>query len=137
MASALARGSLSTSASFARYIPRAAIVTGGSQGIGYAISHRLADDGIDVAVNDIPSKQKQINATVEELRKKGRRAIAVPGDVTSETDVISMVKKTTGELGSVDIVIKFLSFSFVSLILLQMVANAGIARFPPLLESMS
>ncbi|EJD06820.1 NAD-binding protein [Fomitiporia mediterranea MF3/22] len=104
---------------FSSYTPRVAIVTGGAQGLGYAISNRLADDGIDIAVNDIASKQDQINSVVEELRKKGRRAIAVPGDVSSEADVIAITEKTVKELGSVDI----------------MVANAGIARLCSFLQT--
>ncbi|EJD06806.1 NAD-binding protein [Fomitiporia mediterranea MF3/22] len=90
---------------FTSYTPRVAIVTGSAQGIGYAIAHRLADDGIDVAVNDLVSKQDQIDAVVDELRKKGRCAIAVPGDISSEADVIAIVEKTVQELGSVDIMV--------------------------------
>ncbi|KAL5513911.1 hypothetical protein ACEPAG_2672 [Sanghuangporus baumii] len=101
------------------YIPRVAIVTGGAQGIGHAIVQRLADDGIDVAVNDIASKRTLIDKVVEEVRQKGRRAIAVPADVSSEADVSEMVKKTANELGSVDI----------------MIANAAISPLSPFLET--
>ena len=73
---------------FSSYTPRVAIVTGGAQGIGYAISRRLADDGFDVAINDVEAKKDQVVTVVEELAKKGRRAIAVPGDVSSEADVV-------------------------------------------------
>ena len=92
---------------FSSYTPRVAIVTGGTQGIGYSIVHRLADDGIDVAVNDIPANQEKIDKVVEEVREKGRRAIALPGDVTVEADVIEMIEKTANELGGVDIVQKY------------------------------
>ncbi|OCB84775.1 NAD-binding protein [Sanghuangporus baumii] len=95
---------------FSNYTPRVAIVTGAAQGIGYAIAQKLADDGIDVAVNDIISKQTQIGSVVEELRKKGRHAIAIPGDVSNEQEVISMIEKT-------------------------MVANAGIAAIGAFLET--
>ncbi|EJD06782.1 NAD-binding protein [Fomitiporia mediterranea MF3/22] len=108
-----------SSVPFSSYTPRVAVVTGASQGIGQAIALRLADDGIDVAVNDIQSKQNQINNVIEQIRKKGRRAIAIPGDVAVETDISAMVEKTAQELGGVDI----------------MVANAGIAHFSPLLET--
>ncbi|EJD06778.1 NAD-binding protein [Fomitiporia mediterranea MF3/22] len=97
---------------FSSYTPCVAIVTGSSQGIGYEIAHRLADDGIDVVINDIPSKQAQIDKVVEELRKKGRRALGIPADVSKEADVISLVEKTAQELGGVDI----------------MIANAGITN---------
>lgn len=80
---------------FDTYTPRVAVVTGASQGIGYAIAHRLAGDGIDVAVNDIPSKKDRIDAVIGELRKKGRRIISVPGDVSSEADVVSIIEDGT------------------------------------------
>lgn len=104
--------------SFDTYAPKVAIVTGGAQGIGYAIVHRLADDGFDVAINDIPTKRKELDTVTEEVRKKGRRAIAVPGDVSSESDVVALVETTVHELGGVDV----------------MVANAGIILAGEFLE---
>ncbi|KAL5520528.1 hypothetical protein ACEPAG_9752 [Sanghuangporus baumii] len=104
---------------FDAYAPRVAIVTGASRGIGRAIVLRLADDGIDVAVNDVAAQQDGINKIVEEIRQKGRRAIAIPGDVTAEEDVSAIVEKTTKELGSVDILI----------------ANAGIFPASPFIET--
>ena len=89
---------------YSSYTPRVAIVTGGSQGIGYGIVQRLANDGIDIAVNDVAAKKDLIDEVVEEIRRKGRRAIAVPADVSSEVEVSAMVNKTAKELGSVDIV---------------------------------
>ena len=86
------------------YTPRVAIVTGAVQGIGYAIARRLAESGIDIAVNDIPSKNDNINALVSEIRSIGRRAVGVPGDVSDEEVVKQLIEKTTEYLGSVDIV---------------------------------
>jgi len=53
-----------------KYSPRVAIVTGGSQGIGYSIVHRLADDGLDIAVNDIASKVGKIEEVVHQEKGK-------------------------------------------------------------------
>lgn len=86
------------------YAPRVAIVTGAAQGIGYAIAHRLAKDGFDVAVNGRPGSSERLETVADELRKYGRRAIIVPADVSKESDVIDMIEKAVQELGSVDVV---------------------------------
>ncbi|OSC96610.1 NAD-P-binding protein [Trametes coccinea BRFM310] len=91
---------------------RIAIVTGAAQGIGEAIALRLADDGLDVAVMDLPAKEAQVEAVVQAIRAKGRRSIAVLGDVSVEDDMKNAVEKTVDELGGLDV----------------MVANAGIWR---------
>ena len=127
----------SASVPFSSYTPRVAIVTGAAQGIGRAIAHRLAEDGIDVAVNDIPPKLKELEEVVEEVRKKGRRAIAFAGDVSSEKDVAALVEKTASELGSVDIVSPLIRLPTPILTSLQMVANAGIIPLSPFTDSKS
>ena len=71
--------SSSTTGTFAEI--RVAIVTGAGQGIGRAIALRLASDGLNVTVNDIPSKQSQLEEVVQEIQKLGRGGLAVPGDV--------------------------------------------------------
>ena len=86
------------------YTPRVAIVTGSAKGLGYSIAHRLADDGVDVVINDLPSEADKINEVVEEIRKKGRRSIGVAANVSVEEDVIALLDKTVQELGGVDIV---------------------------------
>lgn len=87
-----------------QYSPRVALVTGAAQGIGHAIAHRLADDGINIAINDVPDKSEQLEIVAAELRVKGRRALVVPGDVSVELDVINMVSRAVEELGFLDIV---------------------------------
>lgn len=89
------------------YTPRVAIITGSAKGIGYSIAHRLADDGVDIVINDLPSQLAKVNEVVEEIKKKGRRAIGVVGDVSKEDDVKQLVEKAVAELGSVDVVSNF------------------------------
>ena len=86
------------------YSPRVAIITGSARGLGFAIAQRLADDGIDIVINDLPSEIEQINEAVEVIKKKGRKSIGVPGDVTKEEDVKALVEKAVEALGSVDVV---------------------------------
>jgi NAD(P)-dependent dehydrogenase (short-subunit alcohol dehydrogenase family) len=84
--------------------PRVAIVTGAARGIGKAIALRLAHDGLDVVVNDIPSKAKELEALVTEICAKNRKSLAVVGDVSQETDVQRLVDTAVTELGGLDVV---------------------------------
>lgn len=124
------------------YTPRVAIVTGSAKGIGCSIAHRFADDGIDVVINDLSSESQKIDEVVEEIKKKGRRAIGVVADVTKEDEVKALVDKAVSELGSVDIVRGSVIFSnhtieilSSTLSQLQMVANAGIVKGVTFLDS--
>ncbi|KAH7922291.1 hypothetical protein BV22DRAFT_667027 [Leucogyrophana mollusca] len=47
-------------------------VCGAAQGIGRATALRLADDGLDVAISDLPSQRSKLDAVAEEIRAKGR-----------------------------------------------------------------
>jgi NAD(P)-dependent dehydrogenase (short-subunit alcohol dehydrogenase family) len=83
---------------------RVALVTGAAQGIGRVIALRLASDGLDVAVSDIPTKVQQLENVVKEIEGLGRRGLAVPCDVSKEDNVITMVEKAVSELGKLDVV---------------------------------
>jgi len=98
---------------------RVAIVTGAAQGIGEAIALRLATDGLDVVVSDLPAKREQLDLLVKRIETTGRRAIAVETDVSEENDVIALIDKTVEAFGGLDV----------------MVANAGIGMFKPMFDT--
>ncbi|KAJ7312994.1 NAD-binding protein [Mycena albidolilacea] len=87
-----------------------ALVTGAAQGIGRAIALRLAEDGFDVAVNDVSSKSENLDTLVEEIQNKGRASSKHIADVSQDQQVQTLVEEVVKNHGSLDV----------------MVANAGI-----------
>ena len=81
-----------------------ALVTGAAQGIGKAIALKLADDGLDVALNDLESKISELESVKTEIEAKGRKSIVLKGDVSSEADVIFIFESLVSQLGGVDVV---------------------------------
>ncbi|KAF8901437.1 hypothetical protein CPB85DRAFT_1227824 [Mucidula mucida] len=82
-----------------------AIVTGSAQGIGRAIALRLAQDGFDVALNDLPTKEEQLQLLLKEITSIGRKCIIVVADISSEEQVKVMIDNTVSALGSTDVVV--------------------------------
>ncbi len=80
---------------------RAALVTGGSGGIGRAICRRLAQDGFDVAVH-YRSNAGEAEAVCAEIRALGQRAIALSADLTNSAECAALVQACIAELGGLD-----------------------------------
>jgi 3-oxoacyl-[acyl-carrier protein] reductase len=83
---------------------RIALVTGGSRGIGAAISRALAGAGAAVAIN-YRERADSAKALADELRKPDLPAIAVQADVSQVDAVARMIQLVNSELGELDILI--------------------------------
>ncbi len=70
------------------------IVTGGSRGIGAAVSRLAAARGYAVVVNFV-ADEKAAGSLVEDIRSRGGRATAVRGDVARESDVVSLFEQAS------------------------------------------
>ncbi|MBW1616907.1 MAG: SDR family oxidoreductase [Deltaproteobacteria bacterium] len=81
-----------------------AIVTGGSQGIGTAISLKFAKNGADVCLTYRKHKE-EAGKIVEQIENMGQKAIAVKCDISSFTEVEAVVKETMSEFGGLDILV--------------------------------
>ncbi|MFI5325548.1 MAG: SDR family NAD(P)-dependent oxidoreductase, partial [Candidatus Rokuibacteriota bacterium] len=80
-----------------------AIVTGAGRNIGRAIALELAGMGADIVVAEMDEATGA--RTADEVRKLGRRALALRTDVTRMADLQAMADRTVGELGRIDILV--------------------------------
>ena len=85
-------------------ITRAAVVTGGSRGIGRTVCLALADQGVNVVVNYAGSAAAA-EETVSLCREKGVEAIAVQADVSDAAQVEALFAAATEAFGRVDILV--------------------------------
>jgi 3-oxoacyl-[acyl-carrier protein] reductase len=79
---------------------QAGLVTGAAQGLGQAIAVRLAGAGAKVIVNDINGAGAE--DTVSLIHRAGGTAVACPGDISVEDDVVRMVGAVSAEFGVID-----------------------------------
>jgi NAD(P)-dependent dehydrogenase (short-subunit alcohol dehydrogenase family) len=77
---------------------RSVIVTGGGRGIGRAVALLAGERGFDVAVNYL-SDRGAAEEVVDAVRRAGRRAVAVQGDVAREADVVALFEVAARALG--------------------------------------
>ncbi|WP_415941498.1 SDR family oxidoreductase [Streptomyces sp. 067-1] len=84
--------------------PRVAIVTGGSRGIGRAVSLKLAGDGLAVVVN-YARDASAADETVKAIAEAGGRAVAVQADVAEEKEIAALFDRAEEEFGGVDVVV--------------------------------
>ena len=83
---------------------KVAFVTGASRGIGRAIALTLAEAGADVAVN-YAGNAAAAEEVAAEIRKMGRRALILQGDVSQTEAAASMLDAVVAEFGRCDILV--------------------------------
>ncbi len=96
---------------------KAALVTGGSRGIGAAIVLRLASEGASVAFTYSASSE-QANRLIEQVARAGGEAIAIKADATDQEAVRVAVQETARQFGKIDVLVN----------------NAGIIVLGPITE---
>ena len=98
---------------------RVALVTGGDSGIGRAVALAYAREGADVVLTYLEAEQEDAEQTARLVEDAGRRALLVPGDLTSEDFCQQLVDRTVEEFGRIDILVNNAAY--------QMAQPGGIA----------
>jgi 3-oxoacyl-[acyl-carrier protein] reductase len=94
---------------------KVAVVTGASKGIGAGIAKELAAEGASVVINYASAKH-DADRVVDEISKRGGKAIAMQGNVARKADVERLFTETEKAFGKIDILVN----------------NAGVYEFMPL-----
>src|SRR5438874_3885902 len=97
---------------------KVAVVTGASKGIGAGIAKQFAAEGADVVVN-YASAKKDADRVVDEISKRGGKAIAIQGDVAKKAEIERLFVEAENAFGKIDILVN----------------NAGVYEFVPLEEA--
>lgn len=84
---------------------RRALITGGDSGIGRAAAIAFAREGADVAINYLPAEEPDASEVIELIRKAGRKAVAIPGDLRDEAFCQQLVETAVRELGGLDVLV--------------------------------
>ena len=82
---------------------KVAIVTGGGTGLGKTMALAMAGEGCDIVV--AARRVGAIEQTAREVTDLGRRALAIPTDVTDSSQCNNLVERTLSEMGRLDILI--------------------------------
>lgn len=84
---------------------RKALITGGDSGIGRAVAIAFAREGADVAINYLPQEESDAKEVIDLIQKAGRKAVALPGDLTDEAFCSELVNQAAQKLGGLDILV--------------------------------
>lgn len=82
---------------------KTAVVIGGTSGIGLGIARGLAQAGANV----VPTGRRAalVQSAAEEIKKLGRKSLAIPADVTSRASLEALLQAACAEFGAVDILV--------------------------------
>jgi hypothetical protein len=88
-----------------RLMGRKALITGGDSGIGRAAAIAYAREGADVAINYLPEEEPDAAEVIELIKKAGRKAVAISGDIRDEAFCKKLVSQAVQQLGGLDILV--------------------------------
>ena len=80
---------------------RAALITGGSSGIGLAIARALGEDGYAVTIS--ARRPEKLEAAAQGLRDDGLEVHSVPAQMTEESEIVALVESHRERFGRLDV----------------------------------
>jgi NAD(P)-dependent dehydrogenase (short-subunit alcohol dehydrogenase family) len=83
---------------------KVALITGSAQGIGRVIALTLADAGADIIVDDRDKALEAAEEVAEEIKKRGRKSVAVAANITKKEELDKLFRKID-EFGRIDILV--------------------------------
>ncbi|MFP3801871.1 SDR family oxidoreductase [Paraburkholderia sp. SIMBA_027] len=90
---------------FGRLRGRRALITGADSGIGRAVAIAFAREGADVALNYLPSEERDAQEVIALTQSAGAKTIALPGDIGDEGFCQHLVRDSIAQLGGVDVLV--------------------------------
>ena len=84
---------------------RKALITGGDSGIGRAAAIAFAREGADVAISYLPTEETDAKEVIALIEAEGRKALALPGDITDEAWCRQLVENAVQHLGGLDVLV--------------------------------
>lgn len=82
-----------------------AVITGADSGIGRATAIAFAREGADVVLSYLPEEETEARQVVGLIEDAGRRALAVPGDVSQESYCRYLIEQAAAEFGRIDVLV--------------------------------
>ena len=82
---------------------RAALVTGGSSGIGLAVARALAEDGYGVTIS--ARRPEKLEAAAEDLRSAGHDVLSVPANMVNEEELQALIDSHRERFGRLDVLV--------------------------------
>lgn len=88
-----------------------AVITGGDSGIGRAVAIAFAKEGADVLISYLADvEDRDAEDTAEQVRKAGRKAVLIKGDIRDEAHCREIIDEAVAQLGGIDILVNNAAF---------------------------
>jgi NAD(P)-dependent dehydrogenase (short-subunit alcohol dehydrogenase family) len=90
---------------FGRMKGRKALITGADSGIGRAVAIAFAREGADIVLNYLPEEEADAREVFELIQAEGRKAVCLPGDLTSEAFCRKLVARAAEQMDGLDVLV--------------------------------